>query len=231
MQTIVQDDTGATERLALYNTDASTNEEELLPKNAIFAVKEPYYTATAEGSCSLRIDHPSDLLYLNPLDPQVPRGIRADLAELNKSALDWKNMGNIAYSAGRYLPALHAYSRGLDACGSDDMTLKRDLLRNRAVVNLFLKRFRQASEDAKPALIPANGHRDDRATALNSKAYERAAHMNAQLMRLTSSAVTRKPNSTSKRCKSWRQPMKTFSASLSGPNNAFENRLRATTTS
>ena len=183
MQTIVQDDTGAAERLAVYNTDPATNEEELLPEDAVFAIKEPYYMATAEGSYSLRIDHPSDLVQLNPLNPQVPRGVCANLAELEKSALDWKNEGNTAYSAGRYLPALHEYSRGFDACGSDDIPLRYDLLRNRAAVNIFLKRFGQALMDAKAALIPAKDQEDDRAVTLNSKAYERAGRAAYELGR------------------------------------------------
>ena len=160
--------------MAIYNTESSTKEEELLPEDAVFAVKEPYYQVNGEGGYSLRIDHPSDLVRLSPRDPRIPQGICADMTENKKSALDWKTEGNTAYTAGQYLPAQYAYSRGLDHCRAADGPLEYDLLRNRAIVNIFLKRFVQAMEDAKAALIPIDGQEDEKAIALNSKAYERA---------------------------------------------------------
>ena len=169
--------------MAIYNTESSTKDEELLPEDAIFAIKEPYYEVNGEGGYSLRIDHPSDLVRLSPRDPRVPQGICANMTEKDKSALDWKTEGNTAYSAGQDLPALYAYSRGLDACGAVDIPLEYDLRRNRAVVCIFLKRFEQALEDAKAALIPVNNQIDERVTALNSKAYERAGRAAYELGR------------------------------------------------
>ena len=183
VHSIVQDDTGAAERLALYNTDVAARAEELLPEGAIFAIKEPYYMANANRSYSIRVDHPSDLVQLSPLDIQVPRGVCANLVEFDKSALDWKKEGNVAYSAENYLAALQAYSLGLDACSFEDITIKHDLLRNRAIVNMFLKRFEQALADAKAAIIPAKERGDDGAIALNSKAYERAGRAAYELGR------------------------------------------------
>ena len=169
--------------MAIYNTESSTKEEELLPEDAIFAIKEPYYQINGEGSYSLRIDHPSDLVRLSARDPRVPQGICADMTENDKSALDWKTEGNTAYSAGQYLLALYAYSRGLDGCATVDRPLEYDLLRNRAVANIFLKRFEQALEDAKAAIIPIDNQEDERAIALNSKAYERAGRAAYELGR------------------------------------------------
>lgn len=174
VHSIVQDDMGAAERLALYNTDVAIKAEELLPEDAILAIKEPYYVANPNRSYSLRVDHPSDLVQLSPLDTRVPRGLCVDLTKADKSALDWKNEGNLAYSAENYLAALQAYSQGLDTCSVDDTTIKYDLLRNRAIVNICLKRFEQAMTDAKAAIIPAKVREDDEGNLLNSKAYERA---------------------------------------------------------
>ncbi len=174
VHSIVQDDMGAAERLALYNTDVAIKAEELLPEDAILAIKEPYYVANPNRSYSLRVDHPSDLVQLSPLDTRVPRGLCVDLTKADKSALDWKNEGNLAYSAENYLAALQAYSQGLDTCSVDDTTIKYDLLRNLAIVNICLKRFEQAMTDAKAAIIPAKVREDDEGNLLNSKAYERA---------------------------------------------------------
>lgn len=176
VHSIVQDELGTAERLALYNTDVAIGAEELLPEDAILAIKEPYYIANANGSYSLRVDHPSDLVQLSLLDTQVPRGVCADLIKVDKSALDWKNEGNLAYSAENYLSALHAYSQGLDACNLDDtMMIKHDLLRNRAMIHILLERYEQALSDAKAAIVPAKVEEDDgNIIALNSKACERA---------------------------------------------------------
>lgn len=183
IHTIIQDQTGAAERLAIYNTESSAKEGELFPEDAVFVVKEPYYQVNGEGGYSLRIDHPSDLVRFSPRDPRVPQDICANMDEIDKSAQEWKIEGNTAYSAGQYLPAVYAYSRGLDACGAVDVPLEQDLLRNRAVVNIFLKRFEQALEDAKAALIPIESQEGERAITLNSRAYERAGRAAYELGR------------------------------------------------
>ena len=72
LQTIVEDETGVAEKLALYNTEAAAKEDQLLPLHAVFAVKEPYYMVSPNGSYSIRVDHPSDLVHLIPLDPRIP---------------------------------------------------------------------------------------------------------------------------------------------------------------
>lgn len=180
VHSIVQDNTGIADRLALYNTDVAARAEDLLPEDAILAIKEPYYMAYANRSYSLRVDHPSDLVQLSSLDTRVPGGVSASLVGFDKSALDWKKEGNVAYGGENYLAALQAYSRGLDACSLHDIAIRHDLLRNRAIVNIFLKRFEQALADARAAVIPDKERGDD---TLNSKAYERAGLAAYQLSR------------------------------------------------
>lgn len=173
VHSIIQDETGATERLALYNTNVAAQVDEILPEDAILAIKEPYYSASANSINSLRVDHPSDLVRLYHYDNLVP-GVYANFIEADRSALDWKKEGNAAYSTGSHIAALHAYSQGLDACSFDDIATKHDLLRNRAAVNLFLKRFEKALIDAQASVLPAKEGENDGHYALNSKAYERA---------------------------------------------------------
>ena len=174
IQSIVQDRTGTAERFAIYNADPFIKAEQVLPEHTILAVKEPYYAATGTGSSSIRVDHPSDVIRLSLLDQQVPREIWADLPELVESPLECKERGNAAYSARDYPAAYQIYSQGVDACGSEDTAIKLDLLRNRAAVSLFLKRFTRAEADAKAAIISTNSEEDEKAASLNAKAYERA---------------------------------------------------------
>lgn len=183
VHTIVQDNTGTADRLALYNTDIAARAEDLIPEDAIFAIKEPYYVVNANRSFTIRVDHLSDLIQLGPLDSQAPRGLRVHSVGIDKSALDWKKEGNVKYGAKNYLAALQAYTWGLEAGNFDNITIKYDLLRNRAIVNLFLKRFEQSLADAKAAVIPAREREDEEAIALNSKAYERAGQAAYELGR------------------------------------------------
>ena len=176
VQTIVEDEAGTAERLALYNSNAAGKAEDVLPEGAIFAIKEPYYMATRNGHIGIRIDHPSHLVRLNPVDIRIPPGLCVGSTGSTKSVADWKKEGNAAYSAGDYLAALQAYSQGVDACGSDDEVVRRDLFRNRAVVNMFLKRYNQALADAEAAVILTSSEAQEGDIALNIKAYERAGH-------------------------------------------------------
>ena len=183
VQNIIQDETGTVQRLALYNTDAAVNAEEILPTDALFAIKEPYFAVNANNGCSIRVDHPSDLVQLGLNETGAPEQLRADLAEQRKSALDWKEEGNAAFGKGNHLSALHAYNHGLEACDTSDSETKRVILRNRALVNIYLIRFEQALADAKAAVIPVSEQQDDQAVAVNIKAYQRAGHAAYKLNR------------------------------------------------
>ena len=173
IQSLVEDSSGAVEKLALYNSDPTVNAEDLLPEGALLAVKEPYYTI-AEGGHGLRIDHPSDLVQSNPRYQQVPDSFRFDAAEeCNKSASEFKQAGNDAYKKGSYFAALWAYGQGVDACSTEDADIRHDILRNRAIVNTYLRRFEAALSDAKASIIPGKDH-EEKIIALNAKAHFRA---------------------------------------------------------
>ncbi|KAK4543021.1 hypothetical protein LTR36_006019 [Oleoguttula mirabilis] len=175
VQNVIEDEHGDVDKLAVYNVDPTLDPEKLLPKGAIFAIKEPFYKTTADGGVSLRVDHPSDIIRLQPLDSNIPAGLSPRFVELDKSGADWKKEGNAAYASKDYIIAVDAYSQGLSACSADDEVLKCDLLRNRAMVNLCLKRHESALSDAKNSVIAASVDNDGGAMMqLNSKAYYRA---------------------------------------------------------
>ena len=175
VQNIIQDEKGDAERVAFYNSDPSAKADEVLPENALIAIKEPFYCAGANNIYSIRVDHPSDSVLLSPFNSRIPKGIVADPGELNHTALDWKTKGNAAYGAQHFHAAFRAYSNGLDVCSPGDV-VRLDLLRNRAAVQIFLKRFGPALEDAKAAVAPPSKQENDTILALNIKAYERAGH-------------------------------------------------------
>lgn len=173
---IVEDTAGAVERLVLYNSHATTRAQSLLGEDAIFAIKEPILEIGTNGSSCIRVDHPSDLVPIAPGSPFIPEAFRpSSSGSEESSALDWKAKGNAAYKAGDNLKAVEGFTQGLALCGPDDESTKRDLLRNRAIANTYLKRFESAVSDAKSAVIENEDVQDERTKTLNSKSYFRAA--------------------------------------------------------
>ncbi|KAI7541229.1 hypothetical protein KC331_g8702 [Hortaea werneckii] len=148
----VEDEFGSAAQLAIYNTDRLLRADELLPTDAVFAVKEPYCEVTADGAC-LRVDHPSDLVRVYPGDILMPKGLHGGPSDLSKTPEDWKREGNAAYRAKGYPAAEEAYGQGLMKCSENDDKVRCDLFRNRALVNMSLKRYDRALKDAKHSII------------------------------------------------------------------------------
>ncbi|KAI7509163.1 hypothetical protein KC347_g5462 [Hortaea werneckii] len=147
----VEDEFGSVAQLAMYNTDPLLKADELLPTDAVFAVKEPYYEVTFDGAC-LRVDHPSDLVRVHPGDTLMSKGFQRGPSEFRKTPEDWKREGNSAYLAKSYSAAERAYSQGLMKCSAQDEKVRYDLYRNRALVNIFLSHYDLALKDAKHAM-------------------------------------------------------------------------------
>ncbi|KAK3723912.1 hypothetical protein LTR37_001396 [Vermiconidia calcicola] len=155
-QNIVEDKEVNVDRLSVYNLDPSMPPETILPKGAIFAIKQPYYKATADGGYSVRVDHPSDLLQLDVENTLVP----AELA-----------------------PRCGVFQEGGH---SGEASLRFDLYRNRAIVNLYLCRYEYACSDALVSLIPDSFEEaGDRREGLNSKALYRAGRAEYHLENFT----------------------------------------------
>ncbi|KAI7721533.1 hypothetical protein KC353_g1276 [Hortaea werneckii] len=148
----VEDGSGSAAQLAIYNTDRLLRADELLPTDAVFAVKEPHCETTAGDAC-LRVDHPSDLVRVYQSDTLMPKGLRSRPSDLSKTPEDWKREGNSAYLAKSYPAAEEAYSQGLMKCSEPDDKVRYDLYRNRALVNILLKRYDRALKDAKHSII------------------------------------------------------------------------------
>lgn len=178
---IVEDEAGDVERLVLYNSYATTTASILQVEGRVFAIREPILEITASGSSCIRVDHPSDLISLSPADPRILAAFRPQTNGKTPTALDWKAKGNASYKAGNYLSALDNYTAGIACAGSEDATVKQDILRNRAIVNTYLKRYQAAISDAKGALI--DNSNDDPTKALNSKAYFRAGRAAYEMRR------------------------------------------------
>ncbi|PNP58402.1 hypothetical protein FNYG_15065 [Fusarium nygamai] len=139
-------------------------------------IKEPYYTLNAQGECTIRIDHPSDLMVIaisESPESWRDKGRHSGRPDL-VSPSDYKMKGNDALLQKKnYAGAYFWYTEGLKLLESERgcETVRKDLYRNRAHVNLQLQRFDEAISDALNSLTC--GETKD-LKSLDAKAYNRA---------------------------------------------------------
>ncbi|KAF4443004.1 N-lysine methyltransferase SMYD2 [Fusarium acutatum] len=139
-------------------------------------IKEPYYTLNAQGDCTIRIDHPSDLIVIKISETPESWRDKEKYSGMPDfvSPGEHKKKGNDALLKKKnYAEAYFWYTEGLKLWKSDEgcETLRKDLRRNRAHVNLQLQRFDEAILDALDSLT--SGETKD-LKSLDAKAYNRA---------------------------------------------------------
>lgn len=152
-------------------------------------VREPYFTVTEQGDATLRVDHPSDLEWLDDEEgssDHKPKDGLGNAETVVQEARRCKERGNSALAARDPALAYTHYTRGLlqltqhqdkDSSHPNIANLEattRDLHRNRAHTNLLLNRLDAAKSDALSALTGDSSAPDAESLALDSKAYYRA---------------------------------------------------------
>lgn len=60
VQAGIEDELGDVDTLALYNADPKTKPNQVLPKDTVYAIKEPFYKASAGGGYLVRIGKSSN---------------------------------------------------------------------------------------------------------------------------------------------------------------------------
>lgn len=121
LQTIAEDPDGAVCTLSLYNYPGSSGTKAasftpLLPPGTILAIREPFLKAAADESINLRVDCPSDLIFLEPNDPllqQITWKSKLQPTPDPRTEEDWKVLGNKYFKVNNFLAASTIYSRGL----------------------------------------------------------------------------------------------------------------------
>lgn len=117
VQNAVEDEKRNVERLSVQFADEGLEAEDVLPRDSVFAIKEPYYKMTVDGFPAIMVDHPSDILRLRENDKLVPDALQPSLVELSiDDASSWKKKGNAAVKQKDWRTAIEAYSRGLEEC-------------------------------------------------------------------------------------------------------------------
>ncbi|KUI64225.1 N-lysine methyltransferase SMYD2-A [Cytospora mali] len=194
----IEDGKGDVDRVDLRTFPLTEPANTILPKDAVLAIKEPYYkSGTVDGCGLVRVDHPSDLILLKPGHGLIPSSWMSDThTNPNLTAIQLKEKGNMAFARGQWKDAAECYSAALSLNGTatnpldfikdgtnppatetspttqvDD--LSRTLHRNRAQARLNLGQYELAADDALMALIPGDNLPKE-IVSLNAKAYFRA---------------------------------------------------------
>lgn len=106
------------------------------------------------------------------------------------TATSLKSKGNAAFKSKDYLSAIKLYSEGIRTCTESETPIKSDLLRNRSMANIHLKRFESAIEDAESALIAKELCVDDDFVKNDAKALYRAGSAAYQLRDYTKARLS-----------------------------------------
>lgn len=150
------------------------------PLGKALVVREPLFTVTEQGEATVRVDHPSDLEWLDSEEEAS-----GDAETAIQEARLCKERGNTALAARDPTLAYAHYTRGLSQLtqhqAKDNLpynykhldAFSHDLHRNRAHINLLLNRLDAAKTDALSSLTGKSAP-DKESLALDSKAYYRA---------------------------------------------------------
>ncbi|KAF5596449.1 unc-45 like b [Fusarium subglutinans] len=145
IMTIVEDQEGIAVLLALHQQ----LQDDLLTirhpaQDSVAIVKDPFFEKIAEGTYSLKVYHPSDIIWLEEDDKRIPEQWRVQ-REI-KSSAEYRAEGEELASKERWLPALHSYTLAIKTALSKDDQQQAYL--GRCEVNLQLDRPDQAMNDA-----------------------------------------------------------------------------------
>ena len=105
---IMDDEKGDATMVQLYqqkNTDNGLGEE-VVQKERVCIVKEPYFKIMNDGGYGLRVDHVSDVIWPLSDDERIPRVWRTQENKVEETAEKLKAEGNVAMKAGNLTGAM-----------------------------------------------------------------------------------------------------------------------------
>lgn len=105
---LVEDEHEDVAVLQLYHQEAETVRaaSEVVDADTVLIVKEPYFKIMASGEYGLRVDHLSDIIYLNEHDPRVPKAWLPRIFEIEDCAETLKTKGNLAMRNNKHWDAI-----------------------------------------------------------------------------------------------------------------------------
>lgn len=147
---IVEDENGDAIMLQVYYQEEETIRpaEDILGEGTILIIKEPYLKLMSDGDYGLRIDHPSDLVYLLRDDKRIPPYWQSRVKELESSGEHLRMQGNKFFNDSNYQAAIEMYTRALNSALDEGEAQIIQL--NRSLALLKAKNFDAALADLEP---------------------------------------------------------------------------------
>ncbi|PFH59061.1 hypothetical protein XA68_12879 [Ophiocordyceps unilateralis] len=139
---IVEDEQGTAALLQLYYQPEETDVpvECILKPGHVCLVKEPYFKCANDGTYSIRVDHVSDIIWLENNDEKIPKEWRKASVPSNSSlSLSYRYQGNEAVGLQMYSSAIAAATTAEE---------EQIAYLNRSLANLKLDRPEKALSDA-----------------------------------------------------------------------------------
>ncbi|KAM0319433.1 hypothetical protein ACHAPQ_010341 [Fusarium lateritium] len=127
-------------------------EEELVPCVEIFIpdriciIKEPFFKQSMDGPYSLRVDHPSDIIWLDENDERIPEKWKNIKIRIPNSSQGHREQGNTCVVNKDWAAAHRLYSWAIETAQTPDEEQRAYL--NRSLANFKLDRPAKALEDA-----------------------------------------------------------------------------------
>ncbi|KAI1464925.1 uncharacterized protein F4812DRAFT_144812 [Daldinia caldariorum] len=146
---IVEDQEGTAVLLQLYNQpeESMVAKEHIIRENDVCIIKEPFFKVTSDGSYSLRVDHVSDITWLQDIDSRIPIEWAVRILSLNNNSESIRKEGNEAVKKKDWAKAERLYTNAIRAA----KTAKEGELAhlNRSLANFYLDRPEKALIDAQ----------------------------------------------------------------------------------
>ncbi|KAI2631539.1 hypothetical protein GGS26DRAFT_598610 [Hypomontagnella submonticulosa] len=146
---IVEDEEGTGALLQLYNQPEKTKVgDNILQVGDVCIIKEPFFTQFVpdRNHYVLRVDHVSDIIWLQDSDPRIPSKWRKKAESLSETSQDIRLQGNAAVQKGNWAEAERLYTKAILAAKSPEE--KQLAYLNRSLTNLRLDRPDKALDDA-----------------------------------------------------------------------------------
>ena len=105
---IAEDEAGTVVPFALYMQEPETvrTAESILKDKGVIILKEPYFKVGTNGQYAVRVDQPTDIVWLPEDDSRVPTKWRVPSASNPNSAEYWKKKGNDMVGKAKYFEAI-----------------------------------------------------------------------------------------------------------------------------
>ncbi|KAF7554291.1 hypothetical protein G7Z17_g3039 [Cylindrodendrum hubeiense] len=145
---IVQDEEDTAVLLQLYNQpdESVMPVSEIIRRDSVLIIKEPFFKCATDGSYSLRVDHPSDIIWLEDTDEKIPPKWRKPVHTLANDSKSIRMQGNDAVQSQSWAVAQRLYTSAIQAAVTTEEEQMAYL--NRSLANLRLGHLENAMLDA-----------------------------------------------------------------------------------